>query len=186
MANMMVPCRILVAPCAKHRKVWLTPAAGVPCSNAAKIRERKTWTQSEFCTWKNSVTGPELPKMYTSCTSPGEGQTLCKVWLASVERHRCSNAAKTWNPLKFAGVPQTTGSIAAANGPSSPYCGEIWRYCCLTSFFLTVDTCLSCEDIARQKLWLWCPDANFWRFFCVLYLQQTACSTFQTCILNLH
>jgi len=25
----------------------------------------------------------------------------------------CSNAAKTRNPLKFAGVPQTTGSISA-------------------------------------------------------------------------
>jgi len=27
-----------------RRKIWLTPAAGVPCSNAASIRERKTWT----------------------------------------------------------------------------------------------------------------------------------------------
>ena len=26
-----------------RRKVWLTPAAGVPCINAANIRERKTW-----------------------------------------------------------------------------------------------------------------------------------------------
>ena len=24
--------------------VWLTPTAGVPCSNAANIGERKTWT----------------------------------------------------------------------------------------------------------------------------------------------
>jgi len=30
------------------RKVWLMPAAGVLCSNAANIGERKTWTQSEF------------------------------------------------------------------------------------------------------------------------------------------
>ena len=29
----------------------------------------------------------------------------------------CSNAAKTRNPWKFAGVPQTTGSISAASGP---------------------------------------------------------------------
>jgi len=35
---------------------------------------------------------------------------------------------------------------------SSPYCGDMWRtYCCLTSFFPIVDTCLSCEDIARQS-----------------------------------
>ena len=32
------------------------------------------------------------------------------VWL-------CSNATKTRNPLKFAGLPQTTGSISAASGP---------------------------------------------------------------------
>jgi len=31
-----------------RRKVWLTPAAGVPFSNADNTRERKTWTQSEF------------------------------------------------------------------------------------------------------------------------------------------
>jgi len=33
-----------------HRKVWLTPAPGVSCGNAANIEECKTWTQSEFCT----------------------------------------------------------------------------------------------------------------------------------------
>jgi len=26
-----------------RRKAWLTSAAGVPCSNAANIGERKTW-----------------------------------------------------------------------------------------------------------------------------------------------
>jgi len=28
----------------QRRKVWLTLAAGVPCSNAANIGERNTWT----------------------------------------------------------------------------------------------------------------------------------------------
>jgi len=58
-------------------------------------------------------------------------------------------------------------------------------YCCLTGFFPIVDTCLSCEDIARQI----CAMVPRWRFlatFCVLYLQRAARSTFQTCILNLH
>jgi len=41
------------------------PAAGVPCNNAANIGEGKTWTQSEFCTWRNSVREQEPPKMYT-------------------------------------------------------------------------------------------------------------------------
>ena len=104
------------------------PTVQVPCSNATKIRERKTWRmQSEFCTWQNSVTGQEPPKMYMYCTSPGDSQTPYKVWLTSVERRRCSNAAKTRNPFKCAGVPQTTGPIWAAVGRSSPYCEDMWR-----------------------------------------------------------
>ena len=34
-----------------HHKVWSMTAAGVPCSSATNIGERKTWTQSEFCTY---------------------------------------------------------------------------------------------------------------------------------------
>ena len=79
-------------------KLSLTPSARVPCSNAANIGERKTWTQSEFCKWQNYVTGQEPRKKYkkklTQCTSTGHGQTSCKVWLTSVERRRCSNEAK--------------------------------------------------------------------------------------------
>jgi len=29
-----------------RRKLWLTPAAGLPCSNAANTGERKTWTHT--------------------------------------------------------------------------------------------------------------------------------------------
>jgi len=47
-----------------RRKAWLTPAAGVPCSNTANIGECNTWTQSEFCMWQNSVRGQEPPKVY--------------------------------------------------------------------------------------------------------------------------
>jgi len=35
-----------------RRKVWLMPGAGVPCSNAANIGERKTWTQVKFARGK--------------------------------------------------------------------------------------------------------------------------------------
>jgi len=62
----------------------------------------------------------------------------------------------------------------------------MWRtYCGLTSLFPIIDTCLSCEDIARQSCRM-VPRWRFLRHFCVLYLQQAACSTFQTCILNSH
>ena len=57
-----------------RRKVWLRPAAGVPCSNPAKIRERKTWTQSEFCTWQNSVRGQDPQK----CTYSVPAQETAK------------------------------------------------------------------------------------------------------------
>jgi len=36
------------ALCSSH-KLWLTPSARVPCSDAANLGERKFWTQSEFC-----------------------------------------------------------------------------------------------------------------------------------------
>jgi len=89
-----------------RRKVWLTPAAGVPCSNAANIGERKTWTQSEFCTWQNSVREQEPPKMYSvPAEETAKHRAKCKALLASGERRRCSNDAKTRNLLKFPGVP---------------------------------------------------------------------------------
>jgi len=47
-------------------------------------------------------------------------------------------------------------------GWSSPYYEDMWRtYHCLTSFFPIVDTCLSCEDIARQS----CAMVPRWRLF---------------------
>jgi len=45
---------------------------------------------------------------------------LCSTPQSLADAHykmRCINAAKTRNSLKFAGVPQTTGSISAASGP---------------------------------------------------------------------
>jgi len=97
----------------------------------------------------------------------------------------CSNTAKTQNPLKFAGVPQTLEPISAVVGllgRSSPYYEDMWRrYCCLTSLFPIVDTCLSCKDrpIARPS----CAIMRRWRIFgdflCPVF-QQAACSTFQT------
>ena len=40
-----------------------------------------------------------------------------KVWLMPTAEVPCINAAKTWNPLKLAGVPQNTGPISAVSGP---------------------------------------------------------------------
>jgi len=40
-----------------------------------------------------------------------------KVWLTPNVGVPCSNTAKTRNPLKFAGVPQSNEMISTASGP---------------------------------------------------------------------
>jgi len=63
----------------------------------------------------------------------------------------CSNAAKTRNPLKFAGVPQIGQSISAASRPKFTILwGHVDDILLLNKFFPIVDMCLSCEDTARQ------------------------------------
>ena len=63
-----------------------------------------------------------------------------------------------WN---LQGCPKLTKRSQPLVGQSSPYCGDMWRYCCLTSFFPTVDTCLSCKDITQQS----CGMVPRWRLF---------------------
>ena len=61
--------------------------------------------------------------------------------------HRCPKLANGSQPLV---------------GRSSPYCEDMWRRCCcLTGFFPIVDTCLSCEDTARQS----CRMLPRWQLF---------------------
>ena len=51
---------------------------------------------------------------------PNIGGALCSMPQSLADVHYqmpCSNAAKTRNPLKFAGVPQTTGWISAVSRP---------------------------------------------------------------------
>jgi len=65
-----------------------------------------------------------------------------------------------WN---LQGYPKLLDRSQPLVGPSSPYCGNMWRkYCWLTTvFFPIVDTCLICEDIARKI----CAMVPWWRFF---------------------
>jgi len=71
-------------------------------------------------------------------------------WLTT--RVPCSNAAKTRNPLKFAAVPQTGKPISAASGPTfTILSGHVDEVLLFNKFFPIVDTCLSCEDTARQS-----------------------------------
>ena len=73
------------------------------------------------------------------------------VMLPSLETH-----------LNYLGCPKLLDHSQPLAGRSSPYCGNMWRtYCCLTRFFPIVDTCLRCEDMARQS----CAMVPRWRFF---------------------
>jgi len=104
-----------LVPC---RKVWLTPAAGVPCSNAANIEECKTWTKVNIAPGK-ILSGDKSPR---KCTYSVAAQETAKHrvnfarCVAVGERRHCSNEGKTRNRLKFAGVPQTRQQISAING----------------------------------------------------------------------
>ena len=74
----------------------------------------------------------------------------------------CSNAAKTQNPLKFVGVPQTPEPISAVSGPKfNILSGHVEEVLLLNKFFPIVDTCLRYEDMARQR----CAMAQRCRFF---------------------
>jgi len=88
---------------------------------------------------------------------PNIGGALCPTPLSLAHAHYytvpCSNAAKTRNPLKLAGVPQTNETISATSiGRSPSYCGgHVGEILLFNKFFPIVDMCLSCEYMARQS-----------------------------------
>jgi len=85
-----------------------------------------------------------------------------QVWLTPTTRVPCSNAAKTQNPLKFAGVPQTRQQISAVSTSKfTILSGHVEEVLLFSTFFPIVDTCLSSEDIARES----CVMVPKWRFF---------------------
>jgi len=88
-----------------------------------------------------------------------------KVWLTPTTRVPCSNAAKTRNSLKFAGVPQTTGPISAASGPKFTILwGHVEEILLLNIFFrLSIRALFA--NIPPDKFLRWCHNGNF----CVLF-----------------
>jgi len=110
----------------QRRTVWLTPTARVPCSNAANIEQRKTWTQSEFCTWQNSLRkarAPPLKNVYIYIVyQPGDGQTCATFgWrpLSDVGAATKPTRETRWNLL---GWPKYANRSQPLIGRSSPYC----------------------------------------------------------------
>jgi len=108
------------------------------------------------------------------------------VCLTPSTRVPCSNATKMRNPLKLAGVPQTTGPISVASGLKFTILWGHLEILLLNKFFFRLSICAFVAKIWTDKVVRWCPDGHFLHHFCVLYFQRAASSTFQTCILNLH
>ena len=85
---------------------------------------------------------------------PNTSGALCSTPQSLADAHYYSavhNAAKTRNQLKFAGVPQTNETISTASEPKFTILrGHVEEMLLLNRFFPIVDTCLSCEDIARE------------------------------------
>jgi len=98
-------------------KLSLTSTAWVPCRNAEIYRRMQ-----ELDAKKVNLACGKIPlwgKSPGRCIYSVPVHDMAKhraVWLTSVERHCCSNEAKTRNPLKLAGVPQTRQQISAVSG----------------------------------------------------------------------
>jgi len=120
-----------------HRKVWLTPAAGVPCSNAAKITRTRDldvikWIldRVKFC--QGAIRASE--NVYNVAAQETAKHRAKSGWPPVSDVAAVTNARRR-ETVAFAGVPQTRQQISAASRPSSPYCEDMWgRYCCLIRF----------------------------------------------------
>ena len=100
--------------------VRLTPTARVPCNrpNAANVVECKIWTQSEFCTWQNSVRGQESLKMYIySVPAQETAKHRAKFGWLPLRDVGKGNQAKTRSRLKFACVSKTRQQISSVSRP---------------------------------------------------------------------
>jgi len=117
----------------------------VPCGNAANI-----------CTLQNSVRGQEPLKCIYSAPVQETAKHRVKFgWppLSDVGAVTKPRRETRWN---FLGCPKLANRSQPLVNRRSPYSENLWRYCCLTSFFPIVDTCLNCEDIARQSCAMVC------------------------------
>ena len=132
-----------------RRKVWLRPAAGVPRSNAANIRER-LGRKVNFARGKI----PSRAKRPQKCIYGVDAQETAKHHakfglppvsdVTAVTKPRCKIC---WKLLGCPNLPNVRGQWTKFTRGD-----DVWRrYCSLTSFFPIVDTCLSCEDTARQS-----------------------------------
>jgi len=84
------------------------------------------------------------------------------VWLTPTTRWSAVTLPRGETRWNLQGCPKLANRSQPLVGRSSPYYEDMWRtYRCLTRFFPIVDTCPTCEDIARQS----CVMVPRWRIF---------------------
>jgi len=141
----------------------LLPVTSCCCAGCG-LRQRAWQLAPIISAWYNYKLecGP-MPNVMAAL--PNIGGALCSPPQSLSDAHYrvpCSNAGKTRNQLKFAGVSKTRQQISAISGPKFTILHRhVGRYCCLTSFFPIVDMFLTYEDISRQS----CAIVLRWRFF---------------------
>ena len=98
-------------------------------------------------TVKNSFKDSQLKQQKLECgpmpnvmaALPNIGGALCSTPQSLADAHHympCSNAAKTRNPFKLAGVPQTNETFSAASGPKFTILwGHVEQILLLNQFF---------------------------------------------------
>ena len=123
--------------------------------------------QSQFCTWQNSVTAQEPPKMYMYCSVPAQETTKHRAkfgWLplSDVAAVTLPRPETSWDLL---GCPELPDRSQPLVGRSSPYCWDMWRILLLNKF---VSDCRYMPLLQRYSPTKFCDGAqmaNFWRFF---------------------
>ena len=114
-------------------------------SPTAEIRPGKTEEEEE----RKKPHGKNMLEMWAKAQRDGRPAEYrwrplfnAAVWLTPTSRVPCSNAAKTPNPLKFAGLPQTRQQISAVSRQKFTILrGHVEETLLLNMFFfLIVDT----------------------------------------------
>jgi len=174
-----------------RHKVWLTPTAWVPFSNAANYRRTQDLDAHRIFHLAAFRYGAR-PQKCINCVPARRRSNIAQSlvdlrWAMLLLPFIVWWIKAVWNPLKFAGVPQICQPLTAVSGPKfTILCGHVEEVLLCNKFFPIVDTYLKLRRYSLTKLCDGAQIAIFLHNFCVLYFQRAACSTFQTCILNSH
>jgi len=127
------------------------------CTRLAEIQDAKN-RQLECGPMPNVMAA--LPNIGGAlCSTP---QSLADAQYWNAVQQRCQDA----KPVEICrGAPNSPTDLSAASGPKFTILwGHVEEILLLNKFFSIVDTCLICEDIARQ-IAEWCPDGDILAIF---------------------